>query len=108
MNHPCHYDGQFVQGNWLWEKGFRNDCSTNGPGFPDQKEHREAKRTQEEHRPLKAYLSSQFSSILGAWMSKKVLHFPVGESLGEDQDVLFRLMEMGDVAYSPRALTEYS
>lgn len=36
------------------------------------------------------------------------IRFPAGESQGEDQDVIFRLMEAGDVAFSPRALTEYT
>lgn len=38
----------------------------------------------------------------------KDIRFPIGESQGEDQDVIFQLMEAGEVAFSPRALTEYS
>lgn len=36
------------------------------------------------------------------------IRFPIGESQGEDQDVIFQLMEAGELAFSPRALTEYS
>jgi len=34
--------------------------------------------------------------------------FPVGESVGEDQDVIFRLTETVKVAYSPKPLAEYT
>ncbi len=41
-------------------------------------------------------------------LQKKSIRFPVGESLGEDQEVIFRLMECGDLAFSPRPLVEYT
>lgn len=36
------------------------------------------------------------------------IRFPAGESQGEDQDVIFQLMEAGEVAFSPKTLAEYS
>lgn len=39
--------------------------------------------------------------------SERRFLFPVGENVGEDQDVIFRLMEVGDVAYSPKPLMVY-
>lgn len=41
-------------------------------------------------------------------LQKKNIRFPIGESLGEDQDVIFRLIEAGDLAFSSRPLTEYT
>lgn len=36
------------------------------------------------------------------------IFFPVGENVGEDQDVIFRLMETGEIAFSPKPLMSYS
>jgi hypothetical protein len=36
------------------------------------------------------------------------IYFPLGESVGEDQDVIFRLAEKGAIAFSPRFLVEYT
>lgn len=36
------------------------------------------------------------------------IFFPLGENIGEDQDVIFRLMESTSVAFSPRPLMCYS
>jgi len=36
------------------------------------------------------------------------IFFPLGENVGEDQDVMFRLMEATEVAFSPRPLMSYS
>jgi glycosyltransferase involved in cell wall biosynthesis len=36
------------------------------------------------------------------------IFFPLGENVGEDQDVMFRLMETTEVAFSPRPLMAYS
>lgn len=62
--------------------------------------------------PFCAWSRNSFLHIASSCMRKRVFeergfHFPVGENVGEDQDVIFRLMEAGDVAYSPRPLMVY-
>jgi glycosyltransferase involved in cell wall biosynthesis len=64
--------------------------------------------------PFYVWARSAFFSISSsACVRRKVLlehgiRFPVGESQGEDQDVIFQLMEAGGLAFSPKALMEYS
>lgn len=63
--------------------------------------------------PFGAWSRSAFFFTSSLCARRDVLHehdirFPVGESQGEDQDVIFQLMEAGEVAFSPKALTEYS
>jgi glycosyltransferase involved in cell wall biosynthesis len=63
--------------------------------------------------PFRAWSRSAFfftSSLCArrAVLLEQNIRFPAGESQGEDQDVIFQLMEAGEVAFSPRALTEYS
>lgn len=64
--------------------------------------------------PFAAWSRAAFFSISSsACVRRKVLllqniRFPVGESLGEDQDVIFRLMELGDMAFSSYPLSEYT
>lgn len=36
------------------------------------------------------------------------IFFPVGESVGEDQDVIYRLAEEGEIAFAPKFLAEYT
>lgn len=62
--------------------------------------------------PFCAWSRNSFIHIASACMRKRVFSergflFPVGENVGEDQDVIFRLMEVGDVAYSPKPLMIY-
>ena len=62
--------------------------------------------------PFRAWSRNSFIHIASACMRKRVFSergflFPLGESVGEDQDVIFRLMEVGDVAYSPKPLMVY-
>lgn len=57
--------------------------------------------------------SSIFSISSSACVRKNVLtehqiYFPVGENVGEDQDVIFRLSEVGKIAFSPKFLAEYT
>lgn len=64
--------------------------------------------------PFAAWSRSAFFSISSSAcvrrevLQKKNIRFPIGESLGEDQDVIFRLIEAGDLAFSSRPLTEYT
>lgn len=63
--------------------------------------------------PYRAWARSVFIHISSSACERRLLlergiRFPVGESLGEDQDVIFQLMETGEVAFSPKALMEYS
>lgn len=63
--------------------------------------------------PFRAWSRSAFfftSSLCArrALLLGRGIRFPVGESQGEDQDVIFRLMEAGEVAFSPRTLVEYT
>ncbi len=63
--------------------------------------------------PFRAWSRSAFFFTSSLCARREVfleqgIRFPVGESQGEDQDVIFQLMEAGEVAFSPRALTEYS
>jgi glycosyltransferase involved in cell wall biosynthesis len=63
--------------------------------------------------PFRAWSRSAFFFTSSLCARRVVLleqniRFPIGESQGEDQDVIFQLMEAGEVAFSPRALTEYS
>lgn len=62
--------------------------------------------------PFSAWSRNSFIHIGSSCVRKNVLEklgdpFPVGENVGEDQDVIFRLMEAGDVAYSARPLMVY-
>lgn len=62
--------------------------------------------------PFCAWSRNSFIHIGSSCMRKRVFDecgflFPVGENVGEDQDVIFRLMEVGDVAYSPSPLMVY-
>lgn len=62
--------------------------------------------------PFCAWSRNSFIHIGSACIRKSILQqrgivFPVGENVGEDQDVIFQLMEAGDVAYSPRPLMVY-
>lgn len=41
-------------------------------------------------------------------LQKQNIRFPIGENLGEDQDVIFRLLESGVLAFSSSPLTEYT
>lgn len=36
------------------------------------------------------------------------IFFPLGESVGEDQDVIYRLAEEGEIAFAPKFLAEYT
>ena len=62
--------------------------------------------------PFCAWSRNSFVHIASSCMRKRIFAdrgflFPVGENVGEDQDVIFRLMEVGDVAYSPKPLMVY-
>lgn len=63
--------------------------------------------------PFRAWSRSAFFFTSSLCVRRAVLQasniqFPVGESQGEDQDVIFRLMETTGVAFSPKPLTEYT
>lgn len=91
----------------VWPDGARQDAHF--PGALDT-----TARKQRVADPFLAWSRSAFASISSAACVRlEVLHgrdisFPLGESRGEDQDVLFRLMEAGEMAYSPKVLMEYS
>ena len=62
--------------------------------------------------PFGSWSRNSFIHIASACMRTSVLSehgvlFPLGESVGEDQEVIFRLMEVGEVAYSPKPLMVY-
>lgn len=62
--------------------------------------------------PFRSWSRNSFIHIASACMRTRIFTergflFPLGESVGEDQDVIFRLMEVGDVAYSPKPLMVY-
>lgn len=57
--------------------------------------------------------SSVFSISSSACVRRQAMvgqniYFPLGENVGEDQDVIFRLAEKGAIAFSPRYLAEYT
>lgn len=57
--------------------------------------------------------SSFFSISSSACVKKQILVeqgilFPLGENVGEDQDVIFRLAENFDIAFSPKCLAQYT
>ncbi len=63
--------------------------------------------------PFRAWSRSAFFFTSSLCARRAILlghgiRFPLGESQGEDQDVIFQLMEAGEVAFSPKALTEYT
>ena len=63
--------------------------------------------------PFRAWSRSAFFYTSSLCARRDVLlghgiRFPVGESQGEDHEVIFRLMEVGELAFFPGALTEYS
>lgn len=63
--------------------------------------------------PFRAWSRSAFFFTSSLCARRQVvrengIRFPAGESQGEDQDFIFRLMEAGDLAFSPKALTEYT
>ena len=89
----------------VWPDGRRQDAYL--PGQLD-KSHRQLIAD-----PYRAWARSVFIHISSSACGRRLLlergiRFPVGESLGEDQDVIFQLMEAGGVAFSPKALMEYS
>lgn len=62
--------------------------------------------------PFRSWSRNSFIHIASSCMRTRVFLerrflFPVGENVGEDQDVIFRLMEVADVAYSPKPLMVY-
>lgn len=62
---------------------------------------------------LKAWSRSSFFHIGSSCVRRKVffeknIFFPLGENIGEDQDVIFQLIESGEVAFSPKPLMAYS
>ncbi len=62
---------------------------------------------------FRAWSRSSFFHIGSSCMRRKVffeksIFFPLGENIGEDQDLIFRLMEAGEVAFSPKPLMAYS
>lgn len=89
----------------VWPDGRRQDAYLPRTVNKDQRQ-RVANPFHAWSRSVFIHISS--SVCVRAILLKHDICFPVGESLGEDQDVLFRLMETGDVVYSPRVLTEYS
>lgn len=64
--------------------------------------------------PFSAWSRSAFFSISSSSCIRRTalfmqnIRFPEGESLGEDQDVIFRLLESGDLAFSTQQLSEYT
>jgi len=63
--------------------------------------------------PFKAWSRASFIHIGSLCVRRDTLFqnnifFPVGENVGEDQDVIFRLMEIGEIAFSPKPLMSYS
>jgi glycosyltransferase involved in cell wall biosynthesis len=70
-------------------------------------------RTQLVGDPFTAWSRGSFIHIGSLCVPRNIffrenIFFPVGENVGEDQDVIFRLMETGDVAFSPKPLMSYS
>ena len=98
----CLYATSYVR---VWPDGRREDAYLPASLDPSKK--------QLVADPFRAWSRSAFfftSSLCArrAVLLEQNIRFPVGESQGEDQDVIFQLMEVGEVAFSPRALTEYS
>jgi glycosyltransferase involved in cell wall biosynthesis len=90
----------------VWPDGQRQDAYLPNPLDKSQR--------QLVAEPFRIWSRSAFFSIsTSSCVRREVLleqniRFPVGESQGEDQDVIFQLMEAGELAFSTRALTEYS
>ena len=64
-------------------------------------------------RVFRAWSRSSFFHIGSSCVRKRTffehdIFFPMGENVGEDQDVIFRLFEVGNVAFSPRPLMAYT
>ena len=64
-------------------------------------------------KAFRAWSRSSFFHIGSSCVRRKIfferrVFFPLGENIGEDQDVIFRLMEAGEVAFSPKPLMAYS
>lgn len=98
----CLYATSFVR---VWPDGRRED--THLPASLDNS------RKQLVDDPFRAWSRSAFFFTSSLCTRRDVLlgqgiRFPAGESQGEDQDVIFQLMEAGEVAFSPKALAEYS
>lgn len=64
--------------------------------------------------PFSAWSANSFFSISTSSCVRRSalndhdIRFPIGEKLGEDQDVIFQLMIAGDIAFSTKTLAEYS
>lgn len=63
--------------------------------------------------PMYAWSRSSFIHICSICVKRSILverniQFPIGENIGEDQDVIFRLFETGNVAFSSRPLFAYT
>lgn len=62
---------------------------------------------------FKAWSRASFFHIGSACVRRKAffdndIFFPKGENVGEDQDLIFRLFEVSEVAFSPKPLMAYS
>ena len=96
------YATSFVR---VWPDGRREDAY-----LPVSLDHSEKQLVAD---PFRAWSRSAFfftSSLCAprAALLEQNIRFPAGESQGEDQDVIFQLMEAGEVAFSSRPLTEYA
>lgn len=63
--------------------------------------------------PFKAWSRSNFLHVGSIAVRRSIffdrnIFFPLRENVGEDQDVIFRLFETGDVAFSPTPLLAYT
>lgn len=63
--------------------------------------------------PFKAWSRASFFHVGSLCVRRDIffqrdIFFPVGENIGEDQDVIFRLFESGEIAFSPKPLMAYT
>lgn len=63
--------------------------------------------------PFKAWSRSTFIHVGSLCVRRDIffnrhIFFPLGENVGEDQDLMFRLIETGEIAFSPKPLMAYT
>ena len=98
----CLYATSYVR---VWPDGKRENVY-----LPESLSHRKCQLVGD---PFRSWSRSAFFFTSSLCARRDVLleqhiRFPVGESQGEDQDVIFRLLEAGELAFSRKALAEYS
>ncbi len=73
----------------------------------------DANKAQVIRQPFKAWSRVVFFHIGSVCVRRDIffqrnIFFPLGENIGEDTDVIFRLIETGEIAFSPKPLMTYS